>query len=82
MARTDARAVAGMNEAMRRMEAFHNLGADILFLEAPRSTSEMQQFCDGVGGITCVSITIPRPGAKYLTGDHRFSKQSYLYTEQ
>ena len=50
MARTDARAPDGFDEAMWRMEAFADLGADILFLEAPRSEDEMRRFCDGVGG--------------------------------
>ncbi len=50
MARTDARGPAGMEEAMRRMRAFQALGADILFLEAPRSIEEMRAFCNGVPG--------------------------------
>ena len=50
MARTDARAPDGFDEAMWRMAAFADLGADILFLEAPRSEDEMRRFCDGVGG--------------------------------
>ncbi len=45
MARTDARATDGMGEAIRRMQAFRQIGADILFLEAPESVEEMQQFC-------------------------------------
>ncbi len=51
MARTDARGPAGFDEALRRMQAFHDLGADLLFLEAPRSIEEMRQFCDGVPGV-------------------------------
>ncbi|HSL41545.1 MAG TPA: isocitrate lyase/PEP mutase family protein [Desulforhopalus sp.] len=50
MARTDARGPAGMDEAMRRIRAFHSLGADILFLEAPQSVEEMRTFCTGVSG--------------------------------
>ncbi len=50
MARTDARAPEGLDEAMWRMAAFADLGADILFLEAPRSEDEMRRFCDGVEG--------------------------------
>lgn len=56
MARTDARGVAGMDEALRRMQAFHDLGADILFLEAPRSIEEMRRFCAGVGGVKMANI--------------------------
>lgn len=50
MARTDARAPEGFDEAMWRMQAFADLGADILFLEAPESEDEMRRFCDGVAG--------------------------------
>jgi 2-methylisocitrate lyase-like PEP mutase family enzyme len=50
MARTDARATDGFDEAMWRIQAFADLGADILFLEAPRSEDEMRRFCAGVAG--------------------------------
>ena len=50
MARTDARATDGFDEAMWRIRAFADLGADILFLEAPRNEDEMRRFCDGVAG--------------------------------
>ena len=45
MARTDARFDHGFEEALWRVRAFADLGADILFLEAPQSESEMQRFC-------------------------------------
>jgi 2-methylisocitrate lyase-like PEP mutase family enzyme len=45
MARTDARATAGMDEAIRRIRRFREIGADILFLEAPESVAEMKAFC-------------------------------------
>jgi 2-methylisocitrate lyase-like PEP mutase family enzyme len=50
MARTDARATQGLDEAVWRMQAFADLGADILFLEAPRDESEMRAFCGAVPG--------------------------------
>lgn len=50
MARTDARASAGLDEALWRMQAFADLGADILFLEAPRDEAEMVSFCAQVPG--------------------------------
>ena len=45
MARTDARAGHGLEEAIERCRAFADLGADILFLEAPQDESEMEAFC-------------------------------------
>jgi 2-methylisocitrate lyase-like PEP mutase family enzyme len=50
MARTDARAAAGIDEAVWRMQAFADLGADMLFLEAPESEAEMVKFCAEVPG--------------------------------
>ncbi len=45
IARTDARASLGVDEAMRRLEAYAEAGADILFFEAPQSEEEMRQAC-------------------------------------
>ncbi len=56
MARTDARGVAGMEEALNRMKAFQEIGADILFLEAPRSIEEMRQFCTVVPGYKMANL--------------------------
>lgn len=45
VARTDARAVNGLDDALRRAEAFAEAGADILFVEAPESVEEMEKVC-------------------------------------
>ncbi|BBA33446.1 carboxyvinyl-carboxyphosphonate phosphorylmutase [Methylocaldum marinum] len=50
MARTDARAVLGLEEAIARCRLFRELGADITFLEAPESVEEMRRYCTEVGG--------------------------------
>ena len=42
IARTDARAVEGLQEAIDRAHAYQEAGADILFIEAPRSFDEMK----------------------------------------
>jgi 2-methylisocitrate lyase-like PEP mutase family enzyme len=42
LARTDARAVHGLDEALARARAFEGLGADIIFVEAPENTDEMR----------------------------------------
>jgi len=43
IARTDAREVIGMDEALRRGERYLRAGADGLFIEAPVSVEEMEQ---------------------------------------
>jgi 2-methylisocitrate lyase-like PEP mutase family enzyme len=50
MARTDARATHGLDEALERCRIFADLGADILFLEAPQSEEEMATFCRELPG--------------------------------
>jgi 2-methylisocitrate lyase-like PEP mutase family enzyme len=50
MARTDARAGHGLDEALARCRAFVEAGADITFLEAPQSEAEMRAYCDTVPG--------------------------------
>ena len=50
MARTDANATDGMDEAIQRCQAFADIGADITFLEAPRDEDEMKRYCDDVEG--------------------------------
>ena len=45
LARTDARAALGLDEAIWRAKAFADLGADILFVEAPVSEAEMERIC-------------------------------------
>ena len=42
IARTDARAVDGLQEAIDRAHTYKEAGADILFIEAPRSVDELK----------------------------------------
>lgn len=43
MSRTDARAVYDLETAIARSQAYHAAGADLVFIEAPRSVSELKQ---------------------------------------
>jgi 2,3-dimethylmalate lyase len=43
LARTDALTSLGLDEALRRGEAYANAGADILFIEAPESKEQMRK---------------------------------------
>src|SRR5438874_4484225 len=42
IARTDANAVNGLENALLRGQAYHEAGADVIFIEAPRSMAELQ----------------------------------------
>ena len=50
MARTDALATEGLEEAVHRGKTFASLGADITFLEGPRNEDQMRAFCKAVPG--------------------------------
>ncbi|MCG8633396.1 MAG: isocitrate lyase/PEP mutase family protein [Desulfobacterales bacterium] len=56
LARTDAGATHGLGEAIDRANAFSDLGADILFVEAPRSVEEMEKITRQAPGIHMANI--------------------------
>ncbi len=56
LARTDARHEHGLGEAIERAASFSELGADILFVEAPRSEAEMRVVCDSLPGPLMANI--------------------------
>jgi 2-methylisocitrate lyase-like PEP mutase family enzyme len=49
LARTDARSSVGLDEAIRRAEAYTRAGADAIFIEAPESVDEMKKIGASVG---------------------------------
>ena len=58
MARTDARATHGFEEALDRCRDFEAEGADIIFLEAPESEDEMRRFCKAMSK-PCMANMVP-----------------------
>lgn len=56
MARTDANATDGFEEALARARRFAEIGVDITFLEAPRSLDEMRRYCEEVPGPTMANM--------------------------
>lgn len=50
IARTDANATDGFEEALWRTQAFADAGAEITFLEAPESTTQMKRYCESASG--------------------------------
>ncbi|MBI1213343.1 MAG: carboxyvinyl-carboxyphosphonate phosphorylmutase [Alphaproteobacteria bacterium] len=51
IARTDAISVSGLDEALHRADAFLKAGADILFVEAPRSEADLRAIADRFKGV-------------------------------
>ena len=56
LARTDARTEHGLGEAIERALRFHELGADLTFVEAPQSEGEMRRVCEEVPGPTMANM--------------------------
>jgi methylisocitrate lyase len=48
VARTDARAPIGLDEAIERGKAYKKAGADVIFVEAPRSVEELKKVADEI----------------------------------
>jgi len=51
IARTDARAVEGLDAALGRAQRYREAGADILFVEAPQSTDEIRRIADRLANV-------------------------------
>jgi len=56
VARTDARATHGLDEAIWRGRAFADLGADVVFVEAPASEEELRRVAREVPGPKLVNL--------------------------
>lgn len=55
VARTDA-ARFDFEEALTRARIFHELGADMTFIEAPQSVEQMRIYCDTVPGLKLANM--------------------------
>ena len=58
IARTDARAVLGLDEALWRAQAFVEAGADVVFVEAPESREEISQVIRSVAVPQVLNLVI------------------------
>jgi 2-methylisocitrate lyase-like PEP mutase family enzyme len=80
MARTDARAVHGFDEALARCLDFETEGADIIFLEAPESEDEMRRFCSAMTK-PCMANMVPGGKTPVLAPDqlHKLGYKLAVY---
>ena len=63
-ARTDAIAVAGVDEAIRRGNAYAQAGADLIFVEAPRSVEQIEQIVREIKAPVSVNLMDAVVGGK------------------
>ncbi len=75
MARTDAGATQGLDEAIERARTFREMGADIIFVEAPCSEEEMAAVCRKVGG--CQMANMVEHGKTPILPPKRLAELGY-----
>jgi 2-methylisocitrate lyase-like PEP mutase family enzyme len=74
VARTDARSVMGMDEALRRGERYLEAGADAIYIESPESVAELEQIGRAFRALNMASMLeggktpILRPGELHAMG--------------
>lgn len=68
IARTDAIAVAGFEAAIERADLYIEAGADVLFIEAPRSLNEMSAITERFAGRVPLLANMVEGGATPITG--------------
>ena len=66
-ARTDARAVNGVHDAIERAKMARDIGADAVFVEAPQSVEEMQQIADALPDVVLVANMVEKGKTPLLT---------------
>jgi 2,3-dimethylmalate lyase len=73
IARTDARAVHGLDEALRRAELYLKAGADGLFIEAPESVDELVRVGRAFAGVPQIANMVEGGGrTPVLTADELY----------
>lgn len=75
IARTDARATHGLEEAILRGQAFAETGADVVFVEAPQSREELAQICREIDAPLLVNL--PEGGKTPLLPAQELEQMGY-----
>ncbi|MDR1922556.1 MAG: isocitrate lyase/PEP mutase family protein [Candidatus Adiutrix sp.] len=76
IARTDARTVHGLNEALDRALAYEEAGADIIFVESPESADEMKAINAAITKAFTLANMV-EGGRTPLTPNHELEAQGY-----
>ena len=75
IARTDARSVEGLHEAIERGNAYREAGADMIFPEGLESEEEFNAFADGCPGLLMANMT--EFGRTPIIPVNRFAEMNY-----
>lgn len=77
IARTDARTSHGLDEALRRAEAYLKAGADVLFVESPESPEEMRKICETFKGVPLLANMVHGGGRTPVLPHDELQKLGY-----
>ncbi|WP_010631119.1 isocitrate lyase/PEP mutase family protein [Sporolactobacillus vineae] len=69
MSRTDARAVYDLDEAIRRSRAYHQAGADMVFIEAPQNKEELKKISAAFPDVPLMANMIEHGKTPLMTAD-------------
>jgi 2-methylisocitrate lyase-like PEP mutase family enzyme len=77
IARTDARAVHGLDEALRRGELYLKAGADGLFIEAPQTVSELERVGRAFQGVPQLANMVEGGGMTPVLPPHELYRLGF-----
>ena len=69
IARTDARAVMGLEEAIARGKACCEAGADVIFIEAPQTIDEIKRVADAIDAPLLINMVTQGGKTPYVSTD-------------
>ena len=70
IARTDARTQLGLDDALRRAEAYLAAGADALFVESPETEDELRQIAAAFKGVPLVANMVAGGADPHVAGSN------------
>ncbi len=76
VARTDARAIHGLDDALDRAHAYAEAGADVIFVEAPQSAEELERIPKELKGIPQMANMV-EGGLTPLFSAHELEQMGY-----
>lgn len=65
--RTDSRALNGLDDAIKRGHAYHQAGADIVFVEAPQSVEELKEVASSFPGVPLLANMVEGGRTPFLS---------------
>lgn len=77
IARTDARQVSGLDDALDRAQAYREAGADVLFVEAPEGVSEIDAIATRFAGVPLM-LNLVEGGKTPLVETNALGEKGYV----